>query len=86
MIAPYCALIFGIVTYWDADPIIWSSKDDVKHALLVSDQMTYVSLENGHESTAWGASMKKCEPANTEEQLKIIGYLIDFDGDGKVCR
>ncbi len=82
----YCAMLFGVITYWDTDPIVWRDKGTVRYALKASDELNYVSAEYGHESATWGASLKKCVPATAEEQLEIIGYFVEFDGDGKVCR
>lgn len=86
MIPTYCALIFQIIIFWDSDPVHLTIKDSKTFALMVTQDLNYVSPEYGYEVISWGATMSKCEPVSPENQLKFISYLVDFDGDGKACR
>ena len=86
MIAMYCALLFQNINFWDSQPINLSMKKTHAHALEAVKDFNFVSLEYGFEVKTWGAALKKCIPVPPKDQLRELGYFVEFDGDGKVCR
>jgi hypothetical protein len=83
----YCAMLFQIVNYWDAQKVEWHSPYFKNSEILRdSDDLTLVAPEYLFNTITWGASLKDCVYEPASNQLERLSYFVDFDGDGKVCR
>lgn len=58
--------------------------DKVGLAALVSDNRFVYKY--GFIDTTWGASLKDQQRVPPKDLLERLSWVVDFDGDGKLCR